>query len=454
MTQTSDTIIAPASSNNAQAISVIRLSGSRSVEICRKFLKNKVNFEHKKACLTDIVCGDVLVDRAMFIYFEKPRSYTGENVVEIYCHGSPYIVSKIMELAINYGAKPARPGEFTMRAYLNGKLDLTQAEGICALINSQTQGMHKAAIDLTEGKISRKLNEIKTDLINILARIEAGLDDPDEEIPPLSTDELNKLLNPVCLTIKNLLQTFTLGKMINYGIKTAIVGAPNCGKSSLLNRLVEKNRVIVSHISGTTRDTVEETLCFHGNRFILIDTAGIRRHALNPIEKEGMLRTRKAIDRADIILFVTDIENAKSKSNIGLWNEISKKAEMQGKQILKIINKCDLVKRKIPLDAGVLHISCKTGEGIEKSKCKMSEMIATSSAGANELIITSARHYDGLKKAYDFLTQIKPAIKKNIPPEIAAEHIRMGLCELSDIIGETTPEDVLEALFENFCFGK
>jgi tRNA modification GTPase len=455
--ETNDTIAAPATSNTPQAISVIRVAGPRALEICRKFLKNKnhpVKLKHKKVSLADITSNGKLLDKSISVYFRKPDSYSGEDTVEIYCHGSPYIVSKVMELAINCGARPARAGEFTMRAYLNGKLDLAQAEGVCALINSQTQSSHKAALNLTEGKISQKLNRVKTDLIEMLACIEARLDDSSEELQTLSANRLKNMLSPIIREIKKLAETFTVGKLITSGIKTAIVGPPNCGKSSLLNRLSDSDRAIVSKTPGTTRDTIEEALNLGGNRFVLIDTAGIRKHSLDTTEKEGMKRTYKAIDKADIILFVTDVNSPVTQADIALWRQISKSTD-GSKRLIKVINKCDLLKNeKIKLrgSPNSVRISCKTGKGVEDLKKKMIETANLSSTAANELIITSTRHYDGLNKAYSELCFINGL--KNTPLELVAEHIRSGLRELTDILGETTPDDILDVIFKNFCFGK
>lgn len=448
----SDTIAAPATGSACQPISIVRICGKNAQKICSGFIP-KISFEHQKALPVKITDNGKLLDKAVVVYFKKPNSFTGEDTVEISCHGSPYIVSKIMELAIKYGARSARPGEFSMRAYLNGKIDLAQAEGIAGLITGQTQSSHRAALNLTEGRVSQKLNAIKTNLVNTLARIEAGLDDPDEEILSVTPKHFNGLLNPLCKDINGLIQTFALGKFVNYGIKTAIIGAPNCGKSSLLNSLLEKDRVIVSHIPGTTRDTIEQSLDLNGHRFILIDTAGIRRHALNPAEKEGMCRSQKAIDESDVVLFVSDVKNIGSKSNTHLWNEIRKKVVSGGKKIIKVVNKCDLLKGKIANAGQAVYISCKTGDGIEKLKRKMVKSI-NFGAGEDELIITCARHYERLKKAYRHLTEIKPLVKKTVPAELAAEHIRLSLKELTDIVGETTPDDVLDVIFKNFCFGK
>jgi tRNA modification GTPase len=459
ITNSCDTIAAPATCAGHMPISIVRICGSRALNICSKFMGQKsnktLNLKHGSARLIEIIYKESPLDRAMVLYFKKPHSFTGEDTVEIFCHGSPYIVSKIMELAISAGARPARAGEFTMRAFLNGKIDLTQAEGICNLINSQSENAHKAALSLTEGKISQKLNQIRTDLIDILARIEAHLDDPDEEIKPLASKELSKLLTPVCKVINGLMQTFNAGKFINYGIKTSIVGAPNCGKSMLLNRLLGKDRAIVSQLPGTTRDTIEDFFNLNGSRFILTDTAGIRHHALNPAEKEGMKRTHRAIDSSDIILFVTDVYSAGTAKNIKLWKDISKKAEASSKKMIKIINKCDLLKNKKTAFCDFppcVKISCKTGIGIKKLKEKMFKTAGLKGTGSDELIITSARHYDGLKKANSQLSAA--LLEKNIAPELAAECIRTALKELEDIVGETTSEEVLDAVFKNFCFGK
>jgi len=458
-----DTIIAPATQTFGHALSVIRMSGADAFKICSRLVKNPLAPKHKTARLVEIIDKNKLLDKVILTSFKKPFSFTGEDTVEISCHGSPYIVSEIISLAIKYGARPADVGEFTMRAFLNEKLDLAQAEGICDLINSQNRSSHRAAINLTEGKISKKLSQIKNGLIDMLAQIEVRLDDPDEELDALSAVQITRLLKPISKKIKELADTFNTGRLITGGIKVSIVGVPNCGKSSLLNYLLESDRAITSHIPGTTRDTIEASIELDGKRFILIDTAGIRRHVLDPAEKEGMRRSQKAMDKSDIILFVTDINNAKTACDRKLWHEIKNHKDNESKEIIKIINKSDLLKGKktkkafefAKTKASEIKISCKTGVGIDILKRKISKAFNLEKSDTNQLIITSLRHYDGLKKALAELLKINPLLKqKNIQTELLAEHIRTSLNDLENIIGKTTSQDVLDVVFKKFCLGK
>ncbi len=319
-----DTIVALATPPGAGALSLVRISGPDSVRVAGGFLRPppypgpaeqapllpRGDWPERKAQLMNARENGRLIDKVITVLYRAPRSFTGEDVVEVSCHGSKYIVGRIISLALENGARIARPGEFSLRAFLNGKLDLAQAEGICDLITARTESAHRAAINQMDGEVSERIFSIKNRIIAGLAEIEARLEDSDEEIPPIDIGEYLSSLESVASETRVLADSFHAGRFIKDGLKVSIIGAPNSGKSSLLNSILGRDRAIVSRSPGTTRDTIEETLDIDGQGIILVDTAGIHEHALDPAEKEGMARTRKAILESDLVLWITDAGNA------------------------------------------------------------------------------------------------------------------------------------------------
>lgn len=464
------TIVAMSSAPGYGAIAIIRISGKNAFEISSKFLKPSFVFKNAKPNHTfvlNVIEGTNIIDKVIVVLYLGPKSYTGEDMVEIFCHGSPYIIRKILTLAIKNGARQAAPGEFTMRAFLNGKLDLIQAEAINDLILSENEAAHKAAINQLEGSVTKRIAGIKNEIINLLVEVEARLDDSDEEIPEIDSTKFQAQIKKIASDIKKLSDSFEHGKYIKQGIKVSIVGAPNSGKSSLLNALLGYKRAIVSDIAGTTRDTIEEKITISGFSVIFIDTAGINRHTCNPLEKEGMRRTIKAIKSCDVLLWVQDSSKPVDDSDEFISECIKKNAgspqhpllkspQTVGKtstptRIITVINKIDLKpKRPIPSGKNIVHTSCKTQEGIEKLKemiVQIQENICISESSA---VITSARHFQALTNALKELT----AASKQVQIELIAEHLRASLKELAEIIGETTSEQILSNIFEKFCIGK
>ena len=303
----SGTIVAPATASGQSAVALIRLSGPESLSVLRKVTRTDRVFAPREQVFCRLYDGEKVLDEALVTYFPAPRSFTGEDVVEFAVHGSPYIRGRLLEVLCACGAEPARRGEFSYRAFLNGKMDLLEAQGLCDLISAGNKAAHDLALSSLDGRLSEKLNAVKNALSEMLAELEARLDDVDEEMPPLNAAAVEQELLAQAGALARLADTFSVGRLIKEGLKAAIVGAPNCGKSSLLNALVGFDRAIVSEQSGTTRDTVEETLDLDGQKVILTDTAGIREHALDPAEREGMKRSLRAIEKADLVLFVADL---------------------------------------------------------------------------------------------------------------------------------------------------
>ncbi len=447
-----DTICALASGAANGAVAIIRLSGPQAKDILNRTVARARAWEPRRQTFCTLLDGADVLDKALVTYFEAPHSFTGEDVVEFAIHGSPYIKGRLLELLCAYGARPARRGEFSQRAFLNGKLDLVEAQGICDVIAAGNKAAHRVAMSQLDGKLSARITQIKTILTELLAQIEVRLDDVDEEMTPLSNDFITAKTQEVLAHIKALADTFSVGRLIKDGLKVALVGVPNSGKSSLLNALVGFERAIVTDTAGTTRDTVEETLEIDGQKIILTDTAGIRDHAVDVAEQEGMRRTVRAMEQADVIVWVTDASLGVSEPEKALWAQI----KAQQKRTLIVHNKTD--KTPVPLDLPadtngftVIPVSCKTGQGIDKLKAALTQGM-TIAQSADGLLISNLRHYESLIKAQTELEE--SLLKLDQGGEIVAEHIRAALNHLKDLTGEITPDDILGIIFSKFCIGK
>ena len=432
---------------------MVRLSGPEACRIFCELARRTQLPEPRKQILCTLYDGAETLDKALVTYFQAPHSYTGEDVVEFAIHASPYVKGRLLELLCAHGAAMAKRGEFSQRAFLNGKMDLVEAQGLCDLIASGNKASHKLAMDSLDGKLSARVTDIKKRLSELLAQIEVRLDDVDEEMTPLPDEFISGEINAVLAHIKALADTFSVGKYIKDGLKTAIVGAPNSGKSSLLNALVGFDRAIVSDQSGTTRDTVEETLEINGQKIILTDTAGIREHALDPAEKEGMRRSRRAMEGADLILFVLDASRPITPEERELWQAIRR----QQKRTVVVWNKTDLQAVHPALDEAENYtqaeVSCKTGEGLENLKQLITADV-TEAQTADGLMISNLRHYEALLRAQTELESALIRLQAQAGGEIYAEHLRGALTQLQDLIGEVTPDDVLGIIFSKFCMGK
>jgi tRNA modification GTPase len=452
-----DTIIALSSGQGPSAISVIRLSGKDSLSIAKKFLKtskgNPISLKDRMATLLSIKDSNKTIDKSVVTYFKAPKTFTGEDMVEISAHGSPFIVRKVMDLALKNGARTARPGEFSMRAFLNDKMDLAQAEGLCDLISSKSHSAHKAAMNLLEGKLSAEFQNIRKRIVDLLTDIEARLNDTDEDISSVNKKNLISKLKTLQKQIEHLTKTYGLNRQIKEGIRIAIVGAPNSGKSSLLNRLLGVSRAIVSPKPGTTRDTIEETFDIADTSFIITDTAGIRSHALDGAEIEGMKRTYQAVRNSDMILLMVDSSKSPGKYYKTILNTIT---ELDKRYIL-VLNKYDIKSRKNTLNRkkDSLTVSCKTGIGISALKKKVLSVAKKFYNTENSCLLTSARQYDSLERAKKEINSVMDILKRNdFETEIVSFHLQTALNELEEILGETTSQDILDSVFSKFCYGK
>ena len=448
------TICALATPNGAGAVSLVRLSGPEAVGILNKLVSNARAWAPRVQNYCTLYDGKDVLDKALVTYFKAPNSFTGEDVVEFALHGSPYIKGRLLELLCHYGARPAKRGEFSQRAFFNGKMDLLEAQGLCDLIAAGNKSAHRLAMASLDGKLTERAEILKKTLSELLAQIEVRLDDVDEEMTPLSDDFIRREITSVLMHIKALTDTFSVGRLIKDGLKIALVGAPNSGKSSLLNALVGFDRAIVSAQSGTTRDTVEEILEINGQKIRLTDTAGIRDHALDPAEQEGMKRSRRAMQESDVILFVLDSSRPVCPEEILLWKDIQ---NTPGKRVLIVQNKNDKTTVSCTLENiqnyTQIQVSCKTGEGIETLKNLLTDRL-NEAQEKDSLLISNLRQYEALLRAQTELESALLQLDKNAGGEILAEHIRGSLNQLHDLTGEVTPDDILGIIFSKFCMGK
>ncbi len=451
----SSTICAPVTGPGQSAVSLVRLSGPDALRIVQTLTGGKKEFPPRVQVFCRVYDAEAVLDEALVTYFPGPRSFTGEDVAEFALHGSPYIRGRLLELLCAAGAEPAKRGDLSYRAFLNGTMDLLQAQGLCDLISAGNKAAHDLALSSLDGRLTDKLAQTKTALTDLLAQIEVRLDDADEEMAPLDGHYAAEVLQTRADALGKLADTFSVGRLIKEGLKVAIVGAPNCGKSSLLNALVGFDRAIVSDRSGTTRDTVEETLDLDGQKIILTDTAGIREHALDPAEREGMRRSVKAMEKADLVLFVADLTRALTRQEEALWADVHK----QNKPVVLVLNKADESSELFCAPEGgarsTVYVSCKTGEGLEALKEQILAFACAQNVQAEDgVMISNLRQYRSVLDARTELESALVQLKRGAGLELYAEHIRGALGALKDLTGEVTSDDVLDVIFSKFCVGK
>lgn len=448
-----DTIVALATAHGVSAIGVIRLSGGKAIDItnalfpAKDLMKAKGNTLHV-GLLKD---GDTVLDEVVVSLFRAPRSYTGEDVTEISCHGSPFIQEQIVNACIAHGARLARPGEFTQRAFLKGKLDLTQAEAVADLIASNTVASQQAALKNIRGGFSDVLKKLRDQLISFSALIELELDFSQEDVEFADRTQLYHLIRTIQTTVADLLHSFKLGNVIKNGVKVAIVGKPNAGKSTLLNTLLNENRAIVSEIAGTTRDTIEEVINIDGILFRLIDTAGIRESS-DQIEVIGVEKSREKMKEADIVLYLFDTANETSgelDAAIAILKEVNPNYILVG-------NKADLVAEAEGKFAGIdaLYISAKTHHHVDALKERLVDKVLQGQVNTESTIVTNARHYASLQQVAASIHDVQVGMDGHIPGDLLALDIRRALHFLGEITGEITNEDQLDYIFSKFCIGK
>jgi len=445
-----DTIAALATPAGVGAISVIRVSGPKSIEAVDSIFDGAVKLiranthtiHYGRINYVNEVIDDVLVS-----VFRAPNSYTGEDSIEISTHGSQLIVEKIIESLLEKDIRLAEPGEFTKRAFLNGRMDLAQAEAVVDVINSRTEASLRGARNQLDGLLSAKVDSLREMLINSSSMLELELDFAEEDLEFLPKDKVIEKIDKIIFEIEKLLQTYSFGKVIRDGVNVALVGKPNVGKSSLLNYMLKESRAIVSEIPGTTRDVIREEFSLDGILFRLFDTAGIRL-TKDAIEKEGVFRSRDAVKNADVVLFLNDIIDGFAED---LYKEL--KQLIKEDKILKIVNKIDLLhNHNIECD---VEISAKTGEGIEfLFKAMKQKAIGSESYSERGAVVSNLRHFNALKKAKDHLVQAKDSVKSGMSGEFIAVDLRNAESSLGEIIGKVTTEDILNNIFAKFCIGK
>jgi len=453
-----DTIVALATPPGQGAIGIVRLSGSDAIKIADKIFRGKKLAKQASHTLHlgKIASENKIIDEALISIFKGPKSYTGEDVIEISCHGSPYVLEQIIDLCLQHGARMAKPGEFTLRAFLKGKMDLTQAEAVADLIASQTSASHHAAIHNLRGGFSHELIQMRAELIKFSALIELELDFSQEDVEFADRKQLYELIDRISETIKALADSFKLGNVIKNGVSVAIIGKPNAGKSTLLNVLLNEDRAIVSDIAGTTRDTIEEVLNINGVLFRLIDTAGIREHTNDAIEKIGVQRSRDARNKADVVIYLFDV-NEHSQQEI---KERMEEFEKEGIKYILAANKSDQLEQETvnelftEIEKPILFISARNKQNIQNLKDALYELVMQGRVKAEGSIVTNARHYSALQNVLNSLQDIKKGMDEKLPGDLVALDIRNALHSLGDITGEVTTEDKLDYIFSKFCIGK
>ena len=443
-----DTICAITTGGGMSAIAIIRISGNKAIKITNSVF-NKEIAESKTHTLHfgNFINEKEVVDEVLVSIFRGSKSFTGEESVEISCHGSIYIQNKIIQILIKNGCRLATAGEFSMRAFKNGKLDLTQAESVTDLIESESEAAHKTALNQLKGGVSGKLKKLRSQLIDFASLTELELDFSEEDVEFADREKLNDLLKNLKSELEKLIQSFKLGNSIKNGIAVTILGAPNVGKSTLLNCLLNEEKAIVSDIAGTTRDAIEDTLIIGGYNFRFIDTAGIRK-TTNTIENLGIEKTLEKANKSEIILFIIDA-NQELESQLLELNKIKKDNIAR---VLVIVNKIDVC--EVNLKEEYISISAKNREGISALKNKLLNSINTEKISENDSIVSNLRHYEQLQLTLHEINSIINGMKNNVSGDFLSVNIRQALFHLGSITGEVNTDDLLGNIFGKFCIGK
>ncbi|MFC5683570.1 tRNA uridine-5-carboxymethylaminomethyl(34) synthesis GTPase MnmE [Flavobacterium sp. MAHUQ-51] len=462
-----DSIVALATASGTGAIAIIRVSGKDAIGIANsvfKSIKNKDLTLQKSHTLHlgHIVDGTKTLDQVLVSVFKGPNSYTGENTVEISCHGSTYIQQQIIQLLLRKGCRMADAGEFTLRAFLNGKLDLSQAEAVADLISSDNEASHQIAMQQMRGGFSNEIAKLREELLNFASLIELELDFAEEDVEFADRSQFHELLNRIEFVLKRLIDSFAVGNVIKNGIPVAIVGEPNVGKSTLLNALLNEERAIVSDIAGTTRDTIEDELTIGGIGFRFIDTAGIR-DTKDVVESIGIKKTFEKIEQAQVVLYLFESLKFKVQSSAYIVEIEKIKNQFPLKPLVVVINKLDLLseeeinnirKALETLNLTLIFLSAKQKIGVEDLKNQLLSFVNTGALRNNETIVTNTRHYDSLLKALDEISKVKYGLESNLSSDLMALDIKEALYQFGLITGQVTNDELLGNIFANFCIGK
>ncbi|TVZ27649.1 tRNA modification GTPase [Gillisia sp. Hel_I_86] len=490
-----DTIVALATPSGAGAIAVIRVSGPRAIEIVAPLFVSKTNKNLREQAahtlhLGNIVDGKRIIDEVLVSIFHGPKSYTGEHTLEISCHGSQYIQQEIIQLLIRKGCRSAEAGEFTLRAFLNGKMDLSQAEAVADLISSENAASHQLAMQQMRGGFSNEIQKLRQELLNFASLIELELDFAEEDVEFANRDEFQNLVTRIQQVLKKLIDSFAVGNVLKNGIPVAIVGEPNVGKSTLLNALLNEERAIVSDIAGTTRDSIEDEISIGGIGFRFIDTAGIR-ETKDIIEGLGIKKTFEKISQAQVVIYLFDVSKLSHAELVSASQKTLKSPEASGqgdatfpdritieitkirnqfpqKPLLVIINKVDILdavaqdklKKELEIiSSGIeksqyLLLSAKTGLGVEELRQKLLKFVNTGELRNNNTIVTNSRHYNALLSALEEINKVQQGLNDNLSGDLMAIDIRQALYHFGEITGEITNDDLLGNIFANFCIGK
>lgn len=466
-----DTICAISTPRGSGAIAVVRVDGDEAFSITDQIFqpvkgkKSVGELSPRTVHYGRIVGNDQVIDEVLLVPFHAPHSYTGNNMVEISCHGSPYIQEKILQLLIDHGASAAEGGQFTLRAFHNGKMDLAQAEGVADLIASTSRASHKLAMQQLRGQFSSEIQVLRQKLLNFISLIELELDFSDEDVEFADRNQLNELINEVDELISRLLKSFELGNAFKNGFPVAITGNTNVGKSTLLNRLLNEEKAIVTDIAGTTRDVIEDVINIEGVEFRFIDTAGIR-ETEGKIEAIGIERSFQQIDKAQIVLLLVDATQD-SETVLSTVKKVEQRIQDHEKKLMVLLNKVDQVqtesklqaleqaiREKLKTDDEFLRISATEGTNIDKLTKVLLESVHYSSIDQNEILVTNTRHYEALKRASEALQRAKEGLESGLSSDLFVMDVRQVLHYLGEITGVITTDEILGNIFKNFCIGK